>query len=151
MALIVCYTVLHGKLIFVQSLREIFRSLIRQWHGREENAMTIYIYIYIYIYIHWSPIQYLERCFISYRFKVTHVGLIFFFFNLGCPGQLTRTTINSCAHWTSCKPSEHVRHCGGDRRAQWDFNPGAEERNKSLPPLGYNLKCMLGWSYINYI
>jgi hypothetical protein len=50
MALIVCYTVLHGKLIFVQSLREIFRSLIRQWHGREENAMTIYIYIYIYIY-----------------------------------------------------------------------------------------------------
>jgi hypothetical protein len=46
MALIVCYTVLHGKLIFVQSLREIFRSLIRQWHGREENAMTIYIYIY---------------------------------------------------------------------------------------------------------
>ena len=36
----------------------------------------------IYIYIHWSPIQYLERCFISYRFffdKVTHVGLIFFF------------------------------------------------------------------------
>jgi hypothetical protein len=82
MALIVCYTVLHGKLIFVQSLREIFRSLIRQWHGREENAMTIYIYI------HWSPIQYLERCFISYRFKVTHVGLIFFFLTRGVRASL---------------------------------------------------------------
>ena len=56
-------------------------------------------------------------------------------------GQLTRTTTNPRAHWTSCKPSEHVRHRGGDRRAQWGSNPCAEEGNKSLPPLGHNLMC----------
>jgi len=68
---------------------------------------------------------------------------IFFFFNSGCPAQLTRTTTNFQAHWTFCKPSEHVRYRGGDRRAQWSLNPGAEEGNKSLQPLGHNLKCTL--------
>jgi len=39
----------------------------------------------------------------------------FFFDNLGCPGQLTRTTTNSRAYWTSCKPNRQVRYRGGDR------------------------------------
>jgi hypothetical protein len=68
-------------------------------------------------------------------------GFVFFFYLHGCPGQLARTMTNPTAHWTSCKPSEHVRHRGDDRRAQGDSNPGAEEGNKSLPPLGQYLKC----------
>jgi len=40
---------------------------------------------------------------------------LFFFDNLGCPGQLTRTTTNPRAYWTSCKPNRQVRYRGGDR------------------------------------
>jgi len=69
--------------------------------------------------------------------------LCFFFCNSGCPDQLTHTTTNPWAHWTSCKPSEYVRHRGGDRRAQWGLNPSAEKENKSFTPLGHNLKCHL--------
>jgi len=39
----------------------------------------------------------------------------FFFDNPGCPGQLTRTTTNPRAYWTSCKPNRKVRHRRGDR------------------------------------
>jgi hypothetical protein len=72
------------------------------------------------------------------------LNLIFIYLR-GCLGQLARTTTNPMAHWTSCKPNEHVRHRGGDRRAQWGSNPGAEEGNKPLPPLGQDLKCFLIW------
>jgi hypothetical protein len=79
MALIVCYTVLHAKLIFVQSLIKGDISKFNTSMACQGRKCNDDIYIYIYIYIHWSPIQYLERCFISYRFfflKVTYVGLI---------------------------------------------------------------------------
>ena len=56
-------------------------------------------------------------------------------------GQLARTTTNPAAHWTSCKPSEYVKHHGDDRRVQGGSNPGAEEGNKSLLPLGQYLQC----------
>ena len=62
--------------------------------------------------------------------KVLKIFFFFFFGNPWCPGQLTRTTTNPRAHWTSCKPSEHVRHRGGDRRTQRESNPGWG-RNKS--------------------
>jgi hypothetical protein len=64
----------------------------------------------------------------------------FFFNNSGCSGQLMRTTTNLRIHWTSCKPSEHVKHRGSDRRVQWELNPNTEKRNKSFPSLDYNLK-----------
>jgi len=46
----------------------------------------------------------------------------FFLYNLGCPGQLTRTTTNPRTHWTPCKPNRQVRHRGGDRRVMLWFN-----------------------------
>jgi len=66
---------------------------------------------------------------------------IFFFDLRGCPGQLARTTTNPTAHWTPCKPSEHVRHRGGDRCAHEDSNPGVVEGDKPLPPPGQDPRC----------
>ena len=66
---------------------------------------------------------------------------VFFFYLCGCPGQLARTKTNPTAHWISCKPSEHVRYRGDNRHAHGSLNPGGVERNKSLPPLGQDLKC----------
>ena len=37
---------------------------------------------------------------------------------------------------------------GGDRRAQWGLNSGAEEGNKSFPPLGHNLKYTFQFNFI---
>ena len=48
-----------------------------------------------------------------FYYKITYI--LFFFDNPGCPGQLTRTTTNPSAYWTSCKPSRQVRHCRDDR------------------------------------
>jgi len=67
--------------------------------------------------------------------------IFFFFDNLGCPGQLTRTTTNPRTHWTSCKPSRQVRHRGGDRRACWGLNPGCIGREILPRPLGYKPRC----------
>jgi len=46
------------------------------------------------------------------------LDIIFFIYNPRCPGQLTRTTTNPRAHWTSCKPSKQIKHRGGDRRTR---------------------------------
>jgi hypothetical protein len=70
-------------------------------------------------------------------------GFFFFFYLRGCPGQLARTTTNPTAHWTPCKPSGHVRHHGGDRRAHEDSNPGAAGGDKPLLPPGQDLQCWL--------
>ena len=70
-----------------------------------------------------------------------HKDSFYYYYLRGCPGQLAHTTTSLTAHWTSCKPSEHVRHHGGNRHAQGGSNPDAEEGNKSLPPLGQYLKC----------
>jgi hypothetical protein len=35
-----------------------------------------------------------------------------FIYLCGYPGQLARTTTNLMAHYTSCKPNEHVKHRG---------------------------------------
>jgi hypothetical protein len=78
----------------------------------------------------------------SWKEEPMNTKILFFYYYLrGCPGQLAHTTTSLTAHWTSCKPSEHVRHHGGNRHAQGGSNPGAEEGNKSLPPLGQYLKC----------
>jgi len=75
-------------------------------------------------------------------FIFTHEQLSFLYiYNSECSDQLTRTTINPRAYWTSCKPNGYVRYCGGDRHAQRRSNPGAEKENKSLSPLGHDLKC----------
>ena len=37
------------------------------------------------------------------------------------------TTTNLRTHWTSCKPNEHVRHRGGDKRTGQYLNLGWEE------------------------
>jgi hypothetical protein len=42
---------------------------------------------------------------------------------------------------TPCKPSEHVRHRGDDRRAHEDSNPGAAGGDEPLPPPGQDLQC----------
>jgi hypothetical protein len=67
--------------------------------------------------------------------------MFFFIYNPGCPGQLTRTTTNPRIHWTPCKSSKQVRHCGGDRRAHRESNLGVEVRNSLPRPLGHDLKC----------
>jgi hypothetical protein len=77
-------------------------------------------------------------CFLT--FYIYNVIYIFFYLR-GCPGQLARTTTNPTAHWTSCKPSEHVRYRGDDKHAQRSSKPVAEKGNNSLPPLGQDLKC----------
>jgi len=70
--------------------------------------------------------------------------IIIFFFDLrGCPGQLAHTTTNPMAHWTPCKPSGHVRHRGGDRRAHEDSNPGAAGEDKPLLPPGQDPQCII--------
>jgi hypothetical protein len=74
--------------------------------------------------------------------KKIFIFLVFFYLR-GCPGQFACTTTNPTVHWISCKPSEHVRHRGDDRRAQGGSNPDVEEGNKSLPPLGQYLKCFI--------
>ena len=58
--------------------------------------------------------------------------LFLFLGNTRCPGQLTRTTINSWTHWTPCKASRQVKHRGGDRRARWGSNLG-DRKKKTLP------------------
>jgi hypothetical protein len=74
----------------------------------------------------------------------------FFFFLRGCPGQFARTTTNLTTHWISCKPSEHVRHRRSDRHAQWGSNPGAEEGNKPLQPLGQDFKWIFFFFFTAY-
>jgi hypothetical protein len=70
-----------------------------------------------------------------------------FFFNLGCPGQLTRTTTKSQIHWTPCKPSRQVRHREGDRCACWGSNPD-DRGKKTLPlPLGQKPRCTIIYLY----
>jgi hypothetical protein len=64
-----------------------------------------------------------------------------FFYNPGCPGQLTRTTTNPRTHWILCKPSRLVRHHGGDRRAHWDLNPGCRGKETLPRPLGHKPRC----------
>jgi hypothetical protein len=73
---------------------------------------------------------------------LTFFFLQLFFFDLrGCSGQFARTTTNFTAHWTPCKPSGHVRHRGGDRRAHEGSNLGAVEGDKPLPPPGQDPQC----------
>ena len=54
----------------------------------------------------------------------------FFFFYVGCPGQLTRTTTIPHGPLDILQAQEQVRHRGGDRRAHRRSNPG-RGRNKS--------------------
>jgi hypothetical protein len=51
----------------------------------------------------------------------TIIIIIIIFYLDGCPGLLTHTTTNLTTHWTSYKPSEHVRHHGvtGVYREVW--------------------------------
>ena len=65
---------------------------------------------------------------------ITYVELLFFFFE--CSDQFARIMINFTVHWTSCKPSKHVRHRENNRHVHKGSNSGAEKRNKSLPPQG---------------
>jgi hypothetical protein len=78
--------------------------------------------------------KYLSR-FYNFSKKIKRGSISFFFFFFfdlrGCPGQLARTTTNLTAHWTPCKPSKHVRHRGGDRRAHEDSN---QERQEETSP-----------------
>ena len=68
----------------------------------------------------------------------------YFFFDLrGCPGQLARTTTNPTAHWTPCKPNEHIRHRGDDRRAHENSNPGTTGGDKPLLPPGQDPQCQV--------
>lgn len=67
----------------------------------------------------------------------------FFFYNPGCLGQFTSTTINPWIHWTPCKLNGQIRYRGGDMHAQKGSNPDAEKKNKALPPLGHELKCRI--------
>jgi hypothetical protein len=48
----------------------------------------------------------------------------FFFFHVGCPGQLTRTTTISHGSLDILQAQEQVRHRGDDRRAHRGSNPG---------------------------
>jgi len=76
--------------------------------------------------------------------QVPHITYLFLFIYLrGCPGQLARTTTNPTAHWIPCKPSGHVRHRGGDRRAHEGSNPGGAEGDKPLPPPGQDPQCRI--------
>jgi len=54
----------------------------------------------------------------------------FFFFYVGCPGQLTRTTTIPHGPLDILQAQEQVRHRGDDRRAHRGSNPG-RGRNKS--------------------
>ena len=60
------------------------------------------------------------------------ISFFFFFFliNVGCPGQLTRTTTIPHGPLDILQAQEQVRHHGGDRRAHRGSNPEGE-RNKS--------------------
>jgi len=62
--------------------------------------------------------------------KLPRYRVIFFFFHVGCPGQLTRTTTIPHGPLDILQAQEQVRHRGGDRRAQRGSNPGGG-RNKS--------------------
>jgi hypothetical protein len=55
---------------------------------------------------------------------------IFFLIYVGCPGQLTRTTIIPHGPLDILQAQEQVRHREGDRRAHRGSNPG-RGRNKS--------------------
>lgn len=63
-------------------------------------------------------------------------GSAFLYFLCECSGQFARIMTNFMVHWTSCKPSKHVRHRGDDRHVHKNSNSGAEKKNKSLPPQG---------------
>jgi hypothetical protein len=54
----------------------------------------------------------------------------FFFIYVGCPGQLTRTTIIPHGPLDILQAQEQVRHRGGDRRVHKGSNP-EQKRNKS--------------------
>jgi len=117
------------------------------WHKRALKKKLSFFFYFLYLLVSilfsppWASMFFYSLIFV-HSYKINQFNMmIFFFCNPGCPGQLTRTTTNSRAHWTSCKPSEHVRHRGNDKCAQWNLNPDAEKGNKPLPPLGYNLKC----------
>jgi hypothetical protein len=84
----------------------------------------------------WNGIKDLFFCFV-----VTYLYFIYLF--MWVFGQFARTMTNLTAHWTFCKPNKHIKHREGDRRAHVSSNPDAEERNKSLPPLGQYLKYNL--------
>ena len=72
-------------------------------HTHTRSLLVFLIYFFIYIYITWE-----------------------------CPGQLMHTTTNSRIHWTTYKPSVHVKHCEGDRHVKRELNPDTEKGNKSL-------------------
>jgi hypothetical protein len=44
--------------------------------------------------------------------------LVFYYYLRGYPDQFACATTNPTAHRTFCKPSEHVRHHGGDKHTQ---------------------------------
>jgi len=48
----------------------------------------------------------------------------FFLINVGCPGQLVRTTTIPHGPLDTLQAQEQVRHRGGDRRAHRGFEPG---------------------------
>ena len=100
--------------------------------------LSIIKYDYLLRLISWFDLLYTSELITSYL-----IDLIFFFDLRGCPGQLARTTTNPTAHWTPCKPNEHVRHREVDRRAHEDLNPGAAGGDKPLLPPGQDPQCYL--------
>ena len=94
-----------------------------------------------YTYINWSPL-FTKLNFLDLRECLVGgdemddsclnniVSFFFFFIYVGCPGQLTRTTIIPHGPLDTLQAQEHVRHRGGDRRAHRGSNPG-RGRNKS--------------------
>jgi len=57
---------------------------------------------------------------------------IYIYYLRGCPSQLARTTTNFTAHWTPCKPNEHIRYRESDRYAHKNSNLEATREDKPL-------------------
>jgi hypothetical protein len=64
----------------------------------------------------------------------------FFFWFTWVSGQLARTTTNPTAHWTSCKPSEHIKYHGSDRHAHENSNP--EQWEEPRPSVHHGFRCL---------
>jgi hypothetical protein len=102
-------------------------------------SFDIYIYIYIYIILYkFCLIHNLEQIF-CLRINIH----LIFFYNPGCPSQLTHITTNLRIHWTPCKPSKQVRHRGDDRRARWGLNPGCRGKETLSRLLGHKPLCLI--------